>query len=240
MDPQKIARVTGILFLITFTAIAAQWFFYVPVLDDARYILGGGDDTRVYWGALVEVIVVIANIGTALVLYPIVKRQSEGVALGYVTARVLEAAVIMVGIFSLLSIVTLRNAGAGGAEAASLLTAGKSLVAFHDWTFLFGPGLLAGVGNGMLLGYLMYRSGLVPRRMAMLGLIGGPALTVGFVGVLFGLFEAGSVWQGIATAPEFVWELSLGVYLIVKGFKPKSVTTLGTREPVIEPSLAAA
>lgn len=194
-------------------------------MDDARYIVGGGADTRVYWGALLEGILVIANVGTAVVLYPIVKRQNEGVALGYVTARVLESAVIMVGIFSLLSVVTLRQdfAGAAGADATSLVTMGKSLVAFHDWTFLFGPGFLAGVGNGMLLGYLMYRSGLVPRRMAMLGLIGGPVLTAGFVGVLFGFFEAGSVWQGIATAPEFVWELSLGIYLIVKGFKSSPI-----------------
>jgi hypothetical protein len=121
--------------------------------NDPDYIVGAGADTRVFWGALLEVITVIANIGTAVVLYPIVKRQNEGVALGYVTARVLESAVIMVGIFSVLSVVTLRQdlAGSAGADAATLVTADKSLVAFHDWTFLFGPGLLAGVGNGMLL-----------------------------------------------------------------------------------------
>jgi hypothetical protein len=228
VNPQKIARVTGVLFIITFiAAIPAFYVFYDPVLNDPDYIVGAGADTSVFWGALLEVITVIANIGTAVVLYPIVKRQNEGVALGYVTARVLESAVIMVGIFSVLSVVTLRQdlAGSAGADAATLVTAGTSLVAVHDWTFLFGPGLLAGVGNGMLLGYLMYHSGLVPRRMAMLGLIGGPVLTAGFVGVLFGVFEAGSVWQGIATVPEFFWELSLGIYLIVKGFRPSPITS---------------
>lgn len=241
MDPRKIARLTGWLFVITFTAIAAM-LLYLPVLDDARYIVGGGSDTRVYWGALIEVIVVIANIGTAVVLYPILKRQNEGVALGYVTSRVVESTVIMVGIFSLLSIVTLRQdfAGSASADATSLVTIGKSLIAFHDWTFLFGPGLLAGVGNGMLLSYLMYRSGLVPRRLAMLGLIAGPVLAVGFVGVLFGLFEAGSVWQGIATAPEFVWELSLGIYLIVKGFKPSPILSPNAQGTEGEATLAAA
>lgn len=194
-----------------------------------------------YWGALIEVIVVIANIGTAVVLYPILKRQNEGVALGYVTSRVVESTVIMVGIFSLLSIVTLRQdfAGSASADTTSLVTIGKSLIAFHDWTFLFGPGLLAGVGNGMLLSYLMYRSGLVPRRLAMLGLIAGPVLAVGFVGVLFGLFEAGSVWQGIATAPEFVWELSLGIYLIVKGFKPSPILSPNAQGTGGEATLAA-
>lgn len=243
MNPQKVARLTGILFIITFIpAIVAAFFSYVPVLDDARYIVGGGADMRVLWGALFEMIVVVANIGTAVVLYPIIKRQHEGVAIGYVASRVVESVVIMVGIFSLVSIVTLRQdfAGATGAEAESLVIMGKSLVAFHDWTFLFGPGLLAGVGNGMLLGYLLYRSGLVPRWMARLGLIGGPVLALGFVGVLFDVFEAGSVWQGIATAPEFVYELSLGIYLIVKGFKQSPITSLDTPVPTIEPSAAAA
>ena len=234
MNPQKIARVTGVLFLITFIAsIPAAFVLYAPVLDDPNYIVGDGADTLVSLGALLEFIVVIANIGTAVVLFPIVKRQNEAVALGYVTSRVLESAIIMVGVFSLLSVVSLRSgfdpaaplqnlAGTAGADAASLVTAGKLLVALHDWTFLFGPGILAGVGNGMLLGYLMYRSGLVPRRMAVLGLIGGPVLVAAAVAVLFGVFEAGSVWQIIATMPEFFWELSLGIWLIVKGFNPSA------------------
>jgi hypothetical protein len=235
---RKIALVTGVLFVITYiTAIPAALFLYAPVLDDPRYIVDAGADMRVSLGALLEFILVIANIGTAVVLFPIVKRQNEIFALGYVTARVLESAIIMVGVFSLLSVVSLRSgldpavplqdlAGTAGADAALLVTAGKSLVALHDWTFLFGPGVLAGVGNGMLLGYLMYRSGLVPRRMAMLGLIGGPLLVAAAVAVLFGVFEAGSVWQIIATIPEFVWELSLGIWLIVKGFNPSVIASL--------------
>jgi hypothetical protein len=148
----------------------------------------------------------------------------------------------MMGIFSLLSIVTLHQdlAGASGANAASLVTAGRSLVAFHDWTFLFGPGFLDGIGTGILLGYLMYRSNLVPRRLAMLGLIGGPLLLVGFVGVLFGGFEAGSGWQVLLTAFEFVWELALGIYLLVWGFKPQAVVALVARQPVVEPRVVAA
>ena len=239
MNPQKIARVTGVLFLITFIAsIPAAFVFYAPVLDDPNYIVGAGADTGVSLGALLEFIVVIANIGTAVVLFPIVKRQNEILALGYVTSRVLESTIIMVGVFSLLSVVSLRSgfdpaaplqdfAGATGADAALLIIAGKSLVALHDWTFLFGPGILAGVGNGMLLGYLMYRSALVPRGMAVLGLIGGPVLVAAAVAILFGVFEAGSVWQIIATMPEFFWELSLGIWLIVKGFNPSAAILSG-------------
>jgi hypothetical protein len=243
MNPQKIARITGILLLVTFvTSIPAQLIFYKPLLNHINYILGAGSDTRIYWGALFEAILVVANIATAVVLYPIVKRQSEIFALGYVAERIAESVVIMMGIFSVLSIVTLHQdlAGASGANAASLVTAGRTLVAFHDWTFLFGPGFLDGIGTGILLGYLMYRSNLVPRWMAMLGLIGGPLLLLGFVGVLFNVLEAGSAGQFLMSVFEILWELSLGIYLLVWGFKPQSVAALGTLPPAIEPSLAAA
>jgi hypothetical protein len=164
-----------VLFLITYvTAIPPFVYFYAPVLDDPRYIVGAGADTRVSFGAFLELILIIANIGTAVVVWPVLKRVNEILILGYVTARVVECVFIAVGILSLLTVVTLRQEAAAGADAASLLTVGESLVALHDWTFLFGPGFMVGVGNGLILGYLMYTSRLVPRGMTMLGLIGGP------------------------------------------------------------------
>ena len=227
MNPQTIARVFGVLYLITFITAIPAYFFYVPVLDDPRYILGGGGDTSVQWGAFLELLLIIANIGTAVVLFPILKRQNEILILGYVTARVVECTFIAVGILSLLTVVTLRQEAGAGADAASLLTTGESLVALHDWTRLLGPGFVVGIGNGLILGYLMYRSALVPRGMAVLGLIGGPLIIVSGVGVLLGVIEAGSVWQGIATIPEFFWELSLGIWPIVRGFNPSAVARLG-------------
>jgi hypothetical protein len=202
------------------------------VLTDPTYIISAGADMGVKVGALLEVILVVANIGTAVVLYPLIKRQNHIIALGYVTARVMEGAVIAVGILSLLSVVTLRQdfAGAAGADAAALVTVGSGLVAFHDWTFLLGPGFLAPLGNGILLGSVMYRSGLVPRGMAILGLIGGPLLIVAFVAVLFGVFEQVSLPAAIATIPEFLWELSLGIYLVVKGCLPAPITAAYERD----------
>ena len=228
MNPQKIARVTGVLFLITYiTSIPAFFVFYAPVLEDPRYIAGAGADTSVSLGAFLELILIIANIGTAVVLWPVLKRQNEILALGYVTARVVECVFIAVGILSLLTVVTLRQEAAG-ADAGSLVAVGASLVALHDWTFLLGPGFVVGVGNGLMLGYLMYRSSLVPRGMAMLGLVGGPVLCASGIAILFGVFEAGSVWQAIATIPEFLWELSLGIWLIVKGFNPSALASMPT------------
>jgi hypothetical protein len=144
----------------------------------------------------------------------------------------MESAFIAVGIVSVLAIVTLRRDPAG-ASADSLVAVGKSLVAMHDWTFVLGPGFVVGVGNGLLLGYLMYRSGLVPRPMAVLGLVGGPLICLSGIAVLFDVFEKGSAGQGIATIPEFAWELSLGVYLAVKGFRPSPVTAMdaSVRDP---------
>ena len=240
MNSQRIARTVGWLFIATFvTGIGARLLFVDGLggtWSDLGFSVGGGSDTSMYFAAILEFGVIATNIATAVFLYPILKRQSEIGAVGYVTARVMECAFIMVGLLSLLSVVTLRQdlGTAAGSDA------GSALVATYEWAFLFGPGLIAGIGNGMILGYLMYRSGLVPRRMAMLGLIGGPLLAVGFVGVLFGAFDSGSSWQAAATAFEFVWELSLGVYLVVKGFRPTRITEGITVPTYAEPVLASA
>ena len=248
MNPQKIARVTGILFVITFIAsIPPVLFLYGPLLDDPRYILGGSAaDNGASLGALLELILIIANIGTAVVLYPVVKRVNEILALGFVTARVIESVFIGVGLLIILSMVTLRQEAAAGADASSLLAVGQSLVALQSWTFLLGPGFVVGVGNGLILGYLMYRSALVPRGLAMLGLIAGPVLLARFVGILFGVFEPTSVLGSLTVVPEFIWELALGIWLIVKGFNPSAVASLptdpddgvmtGVEQPAVVPS----
>jgi hypothetical protein len=230
---RKTALVTGALFIVTFlTSIPAALVLYTPVLDDPSFIVGSGADGGVALGAFLEVLLIIANVGTAVALFPILKRQNEGLALGFVGARLVESTFIAIGIVSLLAVVTLRQAGAAG-DAGSLVTAGKSLVAVHDWTFLLGPGWVVGVGNGLILGWLMYRSGLVPRGMALLGLVAGPVLLAAGTAVLFGVIEPGSGAQVIATAPEFVWELSLGIYLMVKGFKASGIRRLGLGRPAV-------
>jgi hypothetical protein len=224
-DDQRVALIAGVLFIATFVTSIAALILYDPVLNDTAYIVGGGADTRVAFGAFLEVLLIIANVGTAVVLFPILKRQSESLALGFVTARLVESTFIAIGIVSLLAVVTLRKdlADAAGTDPSTLTTVGRSLVAVHDWTFLLGPGFVVGVGNGLILGYLMYRSGLVPRAMAVLGLVGGPLLCASGIGVLFDVFDAGSAPQLIATVPEFFWELSLGIWLIAKGFKPSPI-----------------
>jgi hypothetical protein len=224
---RKTALVAGVLYLITFIAgIPPALILYSDVLSNPAYIVGSATDTAILWGGFLEVINAVACIGTAVVLFPVVKRQSEGAALGFVTARVMEAAIIIVGVISLLSIVALRQelAGATGVDAASLVTTGRSLVAVHNWTSLLGPGLIPGV-SALLLGSLMYRSRLVPRVIPLMGLIGGPLLLASATATFFGLTEQFSVVSGIAVVPIFFWELSLGVYMVVKGFKPSPLTS---------------
>jgi hypothetical protein len=221
-EQQKRARIFGVLFALTFVTSIAGLLLYDPVLNDADYILGDGADTRVKLGALCEIFLAIANIGTAVVLWPIVKRQSETLALSYVASRVVESTIIVVGLISLLSVVTLREDFAGaGADAGSLTVAGESLVAIHDWTFLLGPGFGVGV-NGLLLGYLFYRSGLVPRWMAMFGLVGGPLIFASAIAVLFGAYEQDGV-HFLFSIPEIVFEASIAIYTIVKGFRPSPI-----------------
>ena len=220
---RKTSLIFGLFFAGTFIFSIPALFFYDPLLHDAGYILGGGFDARISTGALFEILLAICNIATAIVIFPIVKRVKEAAALGYVASRIVESVIILAGVISLMSIVTLRAGFAPGGDTQALMLAGRSLLAFHDWTFLLGPQFCAGFGNGLLLGYLMYRSGLVPRRMALLGLVGGPLAFVGGVLVLFDVLKPMSAGLFALTVLEIAWELSITIYTIVKGFAPSRV-----------------
>ena len=238
MSPQRrISLWFGVLYLITFATSIAALLLFQPVLDDPKgYIAGAGADNRIYFGALLELFLIISNIGTAVVIFPLVKRQNEIMAVGYVAARIMESVFIAVGILAVLAVVTLRHDA--GADAAVLGGYAESLAAIKDWTFKLGPGFVVGIGNGLILGYLMLRSGLMPRRLALLGVIGGPIQALVGIAVLFDLFEAGGVVQSVATIPEIVWELSLGIYPLVWGFKASPILAEEGR-PVLHPALLA-
>ncbi|MGY1836067.1 DUF4386 domain-containing protein [Blastococcus sp. SYSU DS0510] len=225
-DLRRTAMLAGGLYLLTFAAsIPARFWFLDPVLSDPGYVVGPGADTRVLVGGLLDVVTAFACIATAVVLFRVVKRQSETLALGFVASRLLEAAVISIGVVSLFAVVTLRQdvAGAAGADDASLVAVGSSLVAVYEWSFLFGPNVLAAV-NALLLGTLMYRSGLVPRVIPLIGLVGVPLMLASVLGIVFGTHDVGSGVHGLAALPIAAWELSLGVYLVVRGFLPSPVT----------------
>jgi len=273
---RKSALVTGVLFIVTFITSIPALGLYGPVLNDSHYILGAGADTRIFVGAFLEVLLAISGIGTAVAIFPVVKRQNESIALGYVAARIVESTIIAVGIISLLAVVTMRReyagsgvdptslviagktlviisllavvtmrrdfAGSGGADATTLVIAGHTLVAIHKWTFLLGPGYCAGIENGLMLGYLIYRSGLVPRPIAVLGLIGGTLAFVAATAELFGLFPQVSAAAAILVLPEALFEASMGIWLTFKGFRPSPITAAITRqaENSVAPGPAAA
>lgn len=241
MDPKKIARAFGVWFLLTWVFAIAGRAFLSPAYSDPEYILGAGSGVGVQLGAVFDFLLIIANIATAVVLYPIAKRYSQIGALGYVTARIMESAFIMVGLLSLVSVVALRQdvSVLRAADAAVLEATGRSLATIYEFAFLFGPGLVVGVGNGLILGWLMYSSGLVPRRLAMLGLIAGPCLIVGFILVFFGVVDTGSVGQFVFVLPEMVWEAALPIYVIWKGFRPAAITSDGPRQVGADPAFSA-
>lgn len=230
---RKSALVTGVLFIVTFITSIPALGLYGPVLNDPHYIVGAGADTRIFAGAFLEVLLAISNIGTAVAIFPVVKRQNEGLALGYVASRIVESTIIVVGIVSLLAVVTMRRdyAGSGGADPATLVIAGKALVAIHKWTFLLGPGYCAGIENGLILGYLLYRSGLVPRPIAVLGLIGGTLAFGAATAELFELLGQTSATGAILIVPEALFEALIGIWLTFKGFRPSPVTAAIARHP---------
>jgi len=237
---QKRARWFGVLYLITFVTSIPALLLFQPALDDpVGYIAGGGHDKRILLGAFLELLLILSNIGTAVVIVPIMWRRYRDLAIGYVTARILECTFILVGIVSVLGIITLRNQTAGANEG----TVAYTLAALKDWTFLLGPGWVVGWGNGLILGYMMYRSRLVPRPWPWLGLIGGPFLILTGTLILFGGNHPSSTLhglQGIATIPEAAWELFLGVYCTVWGFRRDAPILSEGDEPETGKASAAA
>jgi hypothetical protein len=224
---RKTAFVAGLLYLVTFIAgIPPAAFLLGPLLHNPNYIISAGADSQVLFGAFLDLVNALACIGTAVALFSVVKRQHEGFALGFVATRMFEAAVITIGVLSLMAVVALRQTGAAGAEGATLITIGQALVAVRDGAHLLGPGVIPGL-NAVLLGYLMYRSRLVPRAIPAMALVGAPVFLVAASASLLGLNEQSSVLSAIGFVPIALWELSLGFWLTFKGFN-RSAPILAT------------
>jgi hypothetical protein len=225
MDPmRKTALAAGLFYLGTFVFSIPALGLYDGVVNDPDFVLGAGSDQGVLWGGLLEVLTALTGIGTAVALYPVIKRYGAGRALGFVAARVLEASMIFAGVLAVLSVFTLRQdlAGAAGTDTGALTTAAHTLVAVKDWTFLLGPGLMP-VVNALCLATIMYRSRLVPRIIPTVGLVGAPLLLASSTATLFGAWDQVSSAALLMALPIAAWELSLGVYMTVKGFTPPAV-----------------
>jgi hypothetical protein len=233
MSPhRKTSFAAGVLYLLTFVSIPTLSLY--GSVKGANYILGAGPDTGAIFGGILEIIVALACIGTAVALYPVIKRQNEGVALGFVGTRVLEAGTIFAGVAFLLTVVSLRQAEAG---AGALVTA-HVLVAMYDRMFLIGQSFIPAV-NALLLGSLLYQSRLVPRVLPLIGFIGAALLVAGDIAVLFGLIGQHAPSTALAAVPIALWEFSLGVWLVVKGFKPSAITALYSRPVGVDNSSLA-
>jgi hypothetical protein len=228
MDLTRTGRIFGWLFIGTFvTSIPARLLFINGAgasWSDMHFVAGDASAASIKWGAVLEFGLIVTQIGTAVVVYPLLRRQSEILSIGFVTARVTESVFAAIGLISMLSVVSVIEAldGASGTAATVLATQGNSLVHTYEWAFEWGPGLIPGIGNGIILGYLMYRSALVPRRAALLGLIGGPVLILSFAMILAGVYKNGEGPSGILTLPEAAWELFLGIYCAIWGFRRDS------------------
>jgi len=214
---RKTARVAGMLYLLTFVSIPTLALY--RSIHRANYVTGTGPDTAAIIGGLLEIIVALAGIGTAVVLYPVLKRQSESLALGLVASRILEAGTMFAGVAFILSIVTLRQAGTGMEGLAT----SHALVTLYDRIFLLGQSFMPAL-NDLLLGFLLYQSRLVPRTLSLIGMIGAVPLIIAYIAVLFGLIGQHDPLAGWAALLVALFEFSLGIYLVVKGFKPSVIT----------------
>lgn len=218
-DPTRRAAFTaGLFYLITFASSIPAALLLAPILTDPGYIAGPGQDGQILLACLLDLVNAFTALGSAVAVFSILRRHHESLALGFVTTRLIEAAVIIPGIIALLTVVSIRQAGpAAGADEGSLIAIGQGLVGFRNWTFILGPSLLPGF-NALMFATVLYRARLVPRWIPTLGLIGGPLMITSIAGIVLGLHELGSVYSGIALVPIFIWELSVGLWMTFKGF----------------------
>ena len=231
LDPtRKTSLVAGILYLVTFISSIPAVLLLAPVLNNPNYIISAGADLQVIFGASLDLVNALAAIGTAVALFWVVKRQNESFALGFVTTRIFEGTTVVIGVVCILALVTLRQTIGVGTDSAALVTVGQALVAVRNWTFTIGPSLMPAL-NALLLGTLMYRSRLVPRVIPAAGLIGFPLQLSAAILTIFGINN--TIWQGIAVAPIFFWELAVGLWMAIKGFNrsaPLMVKLRGEKE----------
>ena len=219
---RKTSLAAGVLYLLTFVSIPTLALY--GSVKGANYILGAGPDTAALVSALLEIVVALAGMGTAVALFPVLKRQNEGVAMGFIGSRTMEGAALFVCVGCILSVVSLRQAGAG----PDALVTSHALVTMYDRMFLLGGSLMPAL-NAVLLGTLLYRARLVPRVLPLLGLIGAPLLVAADLAVLFDLIGRTSTPALVTALPIALWEFSLGVWLVVRGFKPSAITALYSR-----------
>jgi hypothetical protein len=218
---RKSAFRIGALFIIAAVTSIIGLNLYNPILQDSNFIIKSpSSGNQIFWGAFMEIILVFSVIGTSVTFYPVLKKHNESLAIAAVCFRVIEAVIITLGIISLLAIISLNNEyiSEGESQSSTYLIIGKLMVSIHNWTFLFGPNIALGPSTFMT-SYILYKNNLVPKFIAILGLIGGPMICMSGIFVMFGLFSQLSIWGLITAIPVFFYEMSLAIRLIVKGFK---------------------
>jgi hypothetical protein len=229
LDPtRKTSLVAGILYLVTFISSIPAVMLLAPVLDNPNYIISAGADFQVICGISLDLVNALAAIGTAVAVYWVVRRQNEGPALGFVATRLVEGTTVIIGVVCILAVVTLRQTVGGvGTDSAALVAVGQGLVAVRGWTFTLGPSLMPAL-NALLFGTLLYRSRLVPRFISAAGLIGFPLHLSAAILTIFGINN--TIWQGIAVAPIFYWELAVGLWMAIKGFNKSAPLIMKIRK----------
>ena len=224
MDPtRKAALAAGLFYIGTFVFSIPALGLYDGVLNDPNFVLGAGSDQGVLWGGLIEVLTALTGIGTAVALYPVIKRHGPGRAVGFIASRTLEAAMICAGVLAVLAVYTLRQDVTGGTDTAALTTTASGLVAVKDWSFLLGPGIMPAI-SALCFATIMYQSRLVPRWIPTVGLIGAPLLLASSTATLFGAWDQVSSPSLLMVLPIATWELSVGIYMTVKGFRTPPAT----------------
>jgi hypothetical protein len=225
------ATIVGILFILATVSAILGLYFYQPILSGADYLINGAaHKNEIALGALMELVLVVTAIGTAIALFPVLKPYGERIALGHLFFRFLEAAVILTGIVAILSLSTLSQAyvAADAADATTYHALGSLLHAVYKWTSMLGPLFFLGV-NTLMYSYLLYKSKLVPRWLAVFGLFSATTVFAAALVVLSGIAIQLSTPVLLMVAPIGIFEMVFAGWLIVKGYNSSAIAPESAR-----------
>ncbi len=226
VNDRKNAILTGIFFIAASTTAIIGLVLYNPLLVSSNYLTeGAANSFQIILGAVFELILVASNIGTAIMLFPYLRKYNIHLGLGYLCFRFLESVTILIGLISVLALLTLSISFTGNPAADINLfsSVGISLKAIHDWTFIVGPHFLLGI-NTFIYSYTFFKSGLVPKKLSTIGITGAILIIITALLKMFGVTEGFSALTVVLALPVALYEMILAGWLITKGFNMKEAS----------------
>lgn len=218
------AKLTGWFFIAAAVSSIIGLKLYDPILNESNFLLSASNNySQIVFGAVNELILCVTATGTGIMLFPLLKRYNERMALGYLSFRLLEVVFIMIGTISVLTALAVSENYANGVirdkdNAQNLML---TFIYLHKWTFMLGPNFMLAI-NTFLYSYVFSKSNVVPKNLARLGISASLLIMLAAILEMFGVIQQISIWGILLALPVALYEMTLAIWLIVKGVNNKN------------------